>query len=212
MRRTVLFALAGIGLLLGGTLAFILLLGNEDGSPGDAPPAPSPVASGPAGDTQLRPLPNLPPPTVPGETPVAPAIEYGPAPSKPPPGSWEAVAPVARPGALGPLGGAITQGLAALKPDLDECYTAASQARNADQYVSEVKDEIVAEDNGTATLMLQLEGSQGSIRIVDAPVEMRGTASDGLIACVQKQLRGQVIPAAAARPGTRYRIPFPLTP
>ena len=75
-----------------------------------------------------------------------------------------------------------------------------------------MKDEQVAEDNGAATLMLQIEAREGVLRIVDAPVEMRGTASDGLIACVQQALRGQVIPAAAARPGTRYRIPYPVTP
>ena len=212
MRRLVIFALAGIALLLVGAVALISLLGDGAPPPGEVQPAPAPVA-GTGGDIQLRPLPNLPPPPdTPGGTPVAPAIEYGPAPARPPPGSWEAVAPVARPGALGPLGGAITQGLTELKPALDECFTTTSQARYSGQKITQVKDEVVADDNGTATLMLQVEGLEGSVRIVDAPVEMRGTASDGLIACVQQALRGHVIPAAAARPGTRYRIPFPLTP
>ena len=211
MKRLVLLALAGILLLLAGAIAFLFLLGDGTSSSSPEPMAPPSASTGP-GDIQARPLPSLPPPPAPGETPVAPAIEYGPAPTKPPPGSWEAVTPVARPGALGRLGGAITQGLAEVRPAVDECFTAASQARHSGQKVTEVKDEQVAEDNGTATLMLQIEAREGVLRIVDAPVEMRGTASDGLIACVQQALRGQEIPAAAAQPGTRYRIPYPLSP
>jgi hypothetical protein len=211
VKRLVVLALAGIALLLAGAIALILLLGDGGSSGPTGPGAPTPSPAGP-GDLASRPLPALPPPPAPGETPVAPAIEYGPAPAKPPPGSWEAVAPVARPGALGRLGGAVTQGLAELRPAVEECFTAASQARHSGQKVTEVKDEQVAEDNGAATLMLQIEAREGVLRIVDAPVEMRGTASDGLIACVQQALRGQEIPAAAARPGTRYRIPYPLTP
>ena len=210
MKRLVILAVVGIALLLAGAVALISFLGDGGPSPGEAPSAVAPAAGG-GGDPQQRPAPDLPPgATSVGATPFGPPIEYGPAPSKPPPGSWEAVAPVARPGALGPLGGAITQGLAELKPALDECFSAASQARNAGQKVTEVQDEVVADDNGSTTLMLQIEGNQGSVRIVDAPLEMRGTASNGLIACVQQVLRGHVIQAAAARPGTRYRIPFPL--
>ena len=71
----------------------------------------------------------------------------------------------------------------------------------------------MAEDNGSRPRSCsRSKGSRGQVRIVDAPVEMRGTASDGLIACVQQVLRGHVIPAAAARPGTRYRIPVPAAP
>jgi hypothetical protein len=211
VKRLVLLALAGIALLLVGALASIFLLGEGHSPFSPAPETPQAAATG-SGDLSARPLPALPPAPAPGETPVAPAIEYGPAPAKPPPGSWEAVTPVARPGALGRLGGAITQGLAEVRPAVEECFSAASQARHSGQKVTEVKDEQVAEDNGTATLMLQIEAREGVLRIVDAPVEMRGTASDGLIACVQQALRGQEIPAAAARPGTRYRIPYPITP
>lgn len=212
MKRLVIWAVVGIGLLLAGAVATIFLLGDGGQLPG-VDPVPFATSGSTGGDAVLRPPPNPPPPPLTtGATPVAPAIEYGPAPARPPAGSWEAVAPVARPGALGRVGGAISQGLADLQPRLDECQTAASQARNSGQPVSEVKDGVVADDNGTATLMLQVEGLEGAVRIVDAPVEMRGGASVGLIACVQQVLRGQVIPAAAATPGTRYRIVYPLTP
>jgi hypothetical protein len=212
MRRLAIWAVAGIAVLLVGAVAFILLLG-DGGSPPAAPapvPEPPPVDGGPPAGRSAAGFPL--PPSGPGAPPLAAAIEYGPAPSKPPEGSWEAVAPVARAGSLGPVGVAIAQDLAELKPNLDECFSAASQARNAGQAVTAVKDEVVAEDNGATTLMLQVEGSAGELRIVDAPVEMRGSASDGLIACAQRVLRGRVIPSGAARAGTRFRIPFPLTP
>ena len=162
----------------------------------------------------LQPLPPLPPgnglPSLRSGIPGFPApIEQGPPRAKPPEDSWEAVTPVARAGSIGRLGGAITQALNELKPALDDCFSAASQARNAGQAVTEVKDEVVAEGDVATTLMLQVEGLAGQVRIVDAPVEMRGTASDGLIACAQGILRGQVIPAAAVKPGTRYRMPLP---
>lgn len=212
MKRLALWAVAGIVILLVGAVAFINFLG-DGGSPSSSPPPDQAPALADGGLPQLRALPNFPmPPASPGAPPLAAPIEYGPAPTKPPKGSWEAVAPVARAGSLGPLGAAIAQGLAELKPALSECFSETLQARNAGQAVTAVMDEVAAEDNGATTLMLQVEGLAGEVRIVDAPVEMRGNASDGLIACAQQALRGQVIPAGAARRGTRYRIPFPLTP
>jgi hypothetical protein len=46
--------------------------------------------------------------------------------------------------------------------------------------------------------------------IVDAPVETRGNASDGLIACAQQVLRGAVVDAPTAKSGERYRVRYPL--
>ncbi len=211
MPRLAIWALAGIAVLLVGALLFIALLG--DGGPSSVTGESAPAVA-PQPPMALQPLPPLPPgnglPSVGPGAAVGAPLEYGPPPEKPPADSWEAVTPVARAGSIGRLGGAITQALNELKPALDDCFSAASQARNAGQAVTEVRDEVVAEGDVATTLMLQVEGLAGQVRIVDAPVEMRGKASDGLIACAQGVLRGQVIPAAAAKPGTRYRIPFPL--
>jgi hypothetical protein len=134
----------------------------------------------------------------------------GPPRPEPPKDSWEAVAPVARPAALGPVGAALGRGLNELQDSLLVCFDEDVQARHGQQAFTTVQDYAPLQDHGTTILMLELETMQGSVRIVDAPAETRGGASDGLIACAQRVLRGQVVPAAQAVPGARYRVRFPL--
>ncbi|HTN54482.1 MAG TPA: hypothetical protein VML50_18885, partial [Anaeromyxobacter sp.] len=125
----------------------------------------------------------------------------------PPKGSWAAVPATARIAALGPLGREIRAGLDDLAPRLSRCAEAEVQARHGGQEVSGLQG---ADEKGAPALMLEIETLDGEVRIVDAPVETRGQADDGLFACAQRALRGQVIPAASARPGSRIRLLYPL--
>jgi hypothetical protein len=200
MRR---IAAAAISILLlgsGSILAVYFLSGSGDGgaSPAsDAAPAvpvpPTPDLSRYQGGSASPPKP----------------MEYAPAPPRPPAGTWEAIPPVARPAALGPLGAALHAGLQELQPRISDCF---QRGARAGQGVTAVKEEYVAlPDTGATVLMLEVEALPGQVRIADAPVETRGGASDGLIACAQQVLRGQAFPARVASPGARHRVLYPLT-
>lgn len=214
MRKLVLWAVAGILLLFGAAVALILGLGDSSSLIGGAVVGPADPASGAASPSGPPPpaLANLPmPPSSPGSPPIAPPIQYGPPPTRPPEGSWEAVAPVARPAALGRIGAAIGRELNEIQPHVAECFAAATAARHSGQAVSSVQDEAPLDDAGTTILMLQVETLEGQVRIVDAPVETRGRAGDAVIACVQQALRGQTFAVPDARPGSRHRILYTLT-
>jgi hypothetical protein len=133
-----------------------------------------------------------------------------PPPPKPPEGSWEAVPPAARASAAGAVGAAVWRETNALKPKLSACFDEEVQARHGLKGYTTVPGQAPRSDYGTAVLMLEVEAGQGQVRIVDAPVETRGRASDGLIACTQGVLRGHVFRTAAAREPSRHRIRFPL--
>lgn len=210
MRRLATVALSAILLLAAASIVLIAFATRE--APGSRagpqpagsvdPPAPEPPP--PAGGRVDVPtaggLPELPPPPVIRDDP----------PPVPPAGTWEAVAVVARPAALGPVGAAIGRELNELEPELSACFDEVTQARYGREAYTRVRDHARSDDHGTPTLMLEVETLQGSVRIVDAPVETRGGASDGLIACAQQVLRGREIPIPQARAGARHRILFPL--
>ena len=69
-----------------------------------------------------------------------------------------------------------------------------------------------ADPNGPTLLVLNMEVQPGQIRIVDAPVESQGRASDGLVACAQRVLRGHLIRTPAAQKTERARMIFQLNP
>ena len=145
--------------------------------------------------------------TTPGPVPT-----YEAPPPPPREGTWEAVAPVARLAALGSVGAALGRGLNELKDRLDVCFDEDVQARHGQDAVTRTRDNAPIEEDGQTTiLMLQLETQRGTVRIVDAPVETQGPASDGLVACAQRILRGLVIEAPGAKPGQRHRVLFPLS-
>ncbi|HET9554709.1 MAG TPA: hypothetical protein VFP50_17210, partial [Anaeromyxobacteraceae bacterium] len=144
-----------------------------------------------------------------GTTPV---VVVDPPPPAPPKGSWEAVPLSPRPAALGPLGAAVGRELNELAPQLSACFDEEVQARHGTAGVTAVRDAAPQADQGTTVLVLELEAQAGAVRIVDAPVETRGGASDGLIACAQRVLRGKVFDAPGARPGARHRMLHPLLP
>jgi hypothetical protein len=208
------FAVAAAAILLlgaGAMIAIQLATGGPSrvrrGAPEAAPePIPSEASAPP---TAVRDLSRLPPGASPVEPPPPPLIQGPPRP-EPAPDSWEAIAPAARPAALGPVGGALGRGLNELQPDLSACFDEVTQSRYGQQPFTKVRDYAPLDEHGTTVLMLQVETLQAQVRIVDAPVETRGPASDGLIACAQQVLRGKMVPAPQARPGARHRVRFAL--
>jgi hypothetical protein len=167
-------------------------------SPDDVPP-PSPP--GPGGALVI------PPPD-----PAVAAPEEPPIPRyQPPAGTWEAIAPVANPRALGPVGGALSRDLALLQPQLSGCFDEDTAARFGREKVTVTQDLERMDGQGMTVLMLQIESGRGRATIVDAPVETPGTASDGTIACAQRALRGRSVRTVDTPPG-RHRMLFNLHP
>lgn len=204
---TAIAALAGLSVV-----ALFLLTGDAGPSAGRerrSAPAPAPIP---------------PPLTGPGAAPPSAAppagllgrgvpveVERDPAPAPPPRGSWEAVPVAARAGALGPLGAAVGQELNELQPALAACFDEVSQASHGLQPVAAVRDAAPQDDAGLPVLMLQLEAGGSQVRIVDALVEARGGAGDGLLACAQRVLRGRTFPAPPGQAG-RHRLLLTLAP
>ena len=137
-------------------------------------------------------------------------VDQGPPP--PAQGTWEAVRIAPRPASLGKVGVALGQGLNELHPALSACAEEDAQSRHGTSAISAVQDSQPADDAGVPVLVLQLETMTDAIRIVDAPVETRGGASDGLLACAQSKLRGRVVEAPGTVAGQRYRLLYTLLP
>ena len=195
----------------GGAIAVILSTGGDLGLGPEAPPPEVSVPSAPA-PVQLGPLPGI--GTEGKLVPVeaAPPVEYGPGPVLPDPESWEAVPTAARVNRLGPIGPVMANELNELQPRLALCFDEETQARHGHLLVTRPLDGRTAEESSVTLLVLLLELQPGQIRIVDAPVESQGKASDGLLACAQRILRGHVIPTPVVRGPGRARLVFPLNP
>ena len=216
MRKPVLAAIAGIALLAFGSVVAIVLATSQPSPPvaAEAVPDPTPIVSG-GMVSPAAPLGSIDPTAVPGGMASLnfppPTVVVDPAPPPPTKGSWEAVPPAARAAALGKVGAAVGRELLELQPRLEACFDEDAQARHGLQPHTVVKDVAPIESDATTILMLQIEEANGAARIVDAPVESRGTASDGLIACAQQVLRGRVIEAPEAKAGTRHRLLYTLS-
>ncbi len=126
-------------------------------------------------------------------------------------GTWEAVPVVARASALGPVGGAVGRGLIALQPQLAACFDPASEVRFARQDFTSVRDAEPMEDQGATILVLQLDVAPGKVTVVDAPLETRGEASDAVIVCAQRLLRGRTFELPGMQASGRYRMLHPLS-
>jgi hypothetical protein len=205
-RRLVLVGAGGI-LLLGALAIAVIVLVMPDAAPWELGPVPSPgPATGspapPGGLAGIPRPPDLPPP---------PLIQ-DPPPPRPAEDSWEAVTPAARPASAGPAGPALGRDLNELQPRLSACFEEDRQALHGRDTVTRTQDFAPMEDTGTTVLMLQVETSPGQVRIVDAPVETQGRASDGLVACAQGVLRGHVLRTPDAKASGRYRVLFTLMP
>jgi len=143
-----------------------------------------------------------------GGPPLAPPIAYGPPPVRAPAGTWESIPPARR--LSGPVGQAVARGLAELQPTLSGCFDEVAQARYGEQKIAETAADFASLQDGDAgastVLMLQIETLKDAVRIVEAPLEARGDASDGLVACAQAALRGRTFPAPGVAPGIRQRL------
>jgi hypothetical protein len=216
MPRTLLAGVLAILALAAGSVAVVLLLTRDGRPPGRAsvepapppPPALAPLA-GPASPAS-PPSSDLPGGLLGQGVPVV--VERDAPPPPPPKDSWEAVPVTARAGSLGPLGAAVGRELNDLHERLAACFDEDAQARHGTQPVTAVRDTAPQDDVGMPVLMLQLEAGGNQVRIVDAPVEARGGASDGLIACAQRVLRGQVFEAPTGRQAGRHRLLLTLSP
>ncbi len=208
--RRLLLAAGGILLVGGGAIAVILSTGGD----ASLPEPPAPVVAVPAAPI---PIPVGPLPGLEGDRPYGgpastPAVQYEPAPLPPPEDSWEAVPRTARPAKLGRIGPALQNELNEIQPRLALCFAEEVQARHGQLPVSRALDGASRGDGPTAVLLLDLEVQPGRIRIVDAPVESQGQASDGLVACAQRILRGHVLRTPVATEPARFRLIFPLHP
>ena len=222
MRKAVAGAVIGIAVFAGGSMVLVdRLLGAGDGGPG--PPA-APGWPG-APEPSLPPTP-MPAPEVlarlrnsihPDQGELLARLErekqVTPAPPPPPKGSWEAV-PVSsfRARSAGGLGAAVQAELNELHDAIAACFDEESQARHGQGTVAAVKDALPPDETGVIALVLQLETRNGEVVVVDAPVETRGDASDGTLACAQGLLRGRVLPVPGAKYGERHRYRYQLTP
>ncbi len=220
MKKLVAGGAIGIAVLLGGSLLAIDRLFGEAGPAGrQAGPEPTPEPSMPAAP--------LPPPEVlesvrsriaPDTSTLVAQLErvkeVTPAPPPPAKGTWEAI-PVAslRNRALGAVGGSVQAELNELHDALAACFDEETAARQGAAQVREVKDATPPDDEtGAISLVLQLETRDGEVVAVDAPVEARGDASDGTLACAQAVLRGKVLAAPGAKAGERLRARYTLSP
>jgi hypothetical protein len=209
VRRAFVAALAGIA-ALGAVSALLVLRGGA----AVAPPAPGPAAD-----------PVAPPPRVPLPLPSQAVFQAAPTqvapepprPAAPRPGApepsaavssdWGSVPVAAREAGLGPWGPAFRRGLLALRGRLSACADPDVEARYGAQRPARVPGQ---ERQGPAVLILELETTEGGMRIVDAPAESLGHASEGRVSCAQAVLRGAVVPVPGVHPGTRQRLRWGL--
>lgn len=225
MRRIALGAVAVL-LLAGGAIAAIVLLTGGGPAGGIGPEPLAAVVDSQAGtDSGQAPAPATPPPAPPPDLSryarqtgtLPPPMEYQPTPPPPPPGSWEAARPTL-PSRMGAIGGALHAGLQELEPRLSACFDEVTQARYAQAMApgtapeAEPDPDAPPPSGAVPALLLHVETLDGRIRIADAVVESRGGASDGLVACTQRVLRGQTFPAPGAKPGQRFRVPHRIAP
>jgi hypothetical protein len=133
--------------------------------------------------------------------PIVPASTRRPAPVVAPPGAdvpWEQVPALQRWPAL-------TYRIAESEPRIRDCIAAGSGGAPGS---SRPPGGSGPDAYGRGVLMLHLETLQDALRIVDAPVEKRGAASDVAIACTQDALRGLSIPLPGTAPGSRMRVRY----
>lgn len=132
-------------------------------------------------------------------------------PAAPPVAEWAEV-PVVPPFGAGTPAPAVTRALKAGGPSLAACFSADESARWARLgSVFSRQPGMPGPALGPALLLLELEGDGQVVRVVDAPAEARGSASDGTLNCAQAALRGVVLPVPT-QGGARFKVRFPLRP
>lgn len=110
-------------------------------------------------------------------------------------------------GSLGPVGPQLLSGLNAVRPRLAACV---DQERRSRAQPTPAQGRRPAPAIGRPVLMLEIETSPGTVRILDAPVADRRGASDALVECAQGVLRGLTVDAPASRQASRHRIAYSM--
>ncbi|MBI5067960.1 MAG: hypothetical protein HZB56_06945 [Deltaproteobacteria bacterium] len=185
--------------------------------PGAVPLDPGPAAA-PADRQRLRATAarRLPQATA---TPVAaagPATPEPPRPEMPPapdPAAWAQV-PVVSPFGAGTPAPAVTRELGRLRPELSACFGRESQARYARlgaAFSRAPGSPPATPPSGPAMLLLEVESDGQVMQVLDAPVEIRGGASDATLSCAQAVLRGARL-AVPSQGQARFRMRFQLKP
>lgn len=206
MRKVLIAGLAALALAFVAILAFIWVATG----PGSGPP-PAPSGAPPAQPLEAAPsvpgAPIDPGKILPGGIALPPPVIVKDEPAPPPtPGSWEAVPILAS-----RHGGTVLSLGEEVQARLSECFDPAIVARFAGKRIAATKDAAPLADPETTLLLLQVEVARDQALVVEAPVESRGNASDGTIACAQAALRNQTAPAGGL-PAGRHRVRLQLVP
>jgi hypothetical protein len=176
VRRFVLLALAGIALLLAGSLAVIVWMTGEGPAP-SAPDAPAPVVE------PMRPPPILAPPPA-AAAQVVQEVE-NPAPK-----------PVPEPPTPSPVD------LSREESSLEAVVSGRCgrmQVRLGDA-MRKAGDQIT----GQAILLFDVESLGGRVRLGQSRQQSAGNMRPSLVACAQMALRGQVVDAPGMKDGERF--------
>jgi hypothetical protein len=206
MRQALRTALPIAALVLAGALVASRLLHD--------PPAPQVV---PAPQEPQAPTPAVLPPA---PLAAAPPVDAAAPPPRPRPAGALLARPAPVVGVVGPWDSitpaplrswpTLASALEEARPRLAPCYDEETQARYGPRPFSAIG--APRPGTGAAVLILELEASSGGrMRVVDAPVESRGAAEDGLLSCVQEALRGLELKGPEG-PGARFRVRYPLRP
>ena len=185
MRRFVLASLAGIALLLVGSLAFIEWITGRD-VPGDAAPESAPAVQAPAAPSGPRLQAVAPPPP----TVVAPAVEAFanppptavPEPPAPPP-------PVDLAREEGLFQSLVSRTCGTLRVRLGD-----EMRKKGDQMT------------GQAILLVDVQPLDGKVRLGQSRQQSPGNVRPGLVACAQLALKEKVVDAPGVRPGERFTV------
>ena len=185
MKRFVIIAVAGIALLLAGSLAFIEWLGDRRAP--EVAGDPAPVATSPTV------APSGPPARGPVVTPpagVAPEVKaFVDPPTRPVPPPPEP-APVASGGVDGAsLQAIVSQRCGQMQVRLGDAMRARGE-----------------EMKGQALLLFDAEPLDGKVRVGQGRLQSPGNVRPGLVACAQLALKGQVVEAAGIKPGERFTL------
>jgi hypothetical protein len=120
-------------------------------------------------------------------------------------GAWEQIAPV--PAESWP---SLTRAIEQTRATLAPCYDPEVQSRYGGRPYAAIG--APRPGGGVPVVVFQLEAvGQGRVRVVDAPVEARGAAEDGLFSCFQEKVRGLTL-QGRGEPGARYRVRYAMAP
>jgi hypothetical protein len=199
-------------LLLGVVLFFVAAIVAVivvDGAPKELPrgatmpppPEPAPVVARP---NDVAPAP-VDAPVPPSPAPQKPVALGRPLVATPQVGEWEQIP--ATPLESWP---SLPLAIEKARPTLAPCYDPDVQARYGGRPFTAVG--APRPGAGVPVVLVEIETfAEGRARVVDAPVESRGSAEDGLLACLQERLRGIEVQGRGAA-GSRFRIRYPLAP